>query len=107
MNHSDTLIKKEELEDIVRSLLLAPGLFLVAMSAYGVAPSDTRHDYDSEKSVSVEYVSQQVSSCLVPHQVQSREQEEVAADLVMGIMLAARESGIRVEVVEDSPCLSK
>lgn len=87
--------------------LITTGLILLASSAYGVAPTAPEAPFESSTSAPIEFVSHQARACDTPEQFQKNENQENADDLMMGILLAAKESGITIEIVEEHSCFGR
>ncbi len=87
--------------------LITIGLLLAAASAYGVTPTAPEALFDTSNNTQIEYISHQNSSCTTADQFPSTEQEATKSDLLLGVLLAAKETGIEIEIVEEVSCFAR
>ena len=87
--------------------LLTLAIMLATGVANAVTPMTPADLFKTNTQTELEYVSQQTNQCAEVHGFQTSAQEQASEDLVMSVMLAARESGIPIHVVEDDPCTQR
>ncbi len=83
------------------------GLLLVAASAYGVAPNAPEALFVTSTKTPIEYVSHKTEHCTASEQFPSTEPEATSPDLLMGVLLAAKETGMEIHVVEEVSCFAR
>ena len=88
----------------MRALLLTLSLFVISANAYSKAPVDPIALFKLQNKQPIEFVTQTTTLCSNMSEFKLHEQEQANNDLMMGVMLAAKESGMQIELVEEDPC---
>jgi Spy/CpxP family protein refolding chaperone len=99
-------MQKITTEGIVRALLTA-SLLIFSASAYSTAPAEALAMFKLQNDQPIEFVAHSSDPCQKGAEFKHHEQEQASNDLMMGVMLAARESGMHLEVIEEETCLRR
>ena len=75
-----------------------------ATNAHAAAPQTAKSLFEMNSSEPIEFVSQSANLCSDTSVFRNSELERASNDLVMGVMLAAKESGMQIEIVEEEIC---